>query len=121
MRGWLPFFFLMLCAASYAQRPQLDVPPQGSPERVQIFGNVTDSITGKPVYDCLVEYYDMAGERRSISSVNSDGRYALYIPAQVPFELRIERENGYADLRKQAPVIPEGAEQFRMDLVLMPK
>ena len=121
MRAWLPFLFLLLCGASYAQRPHLDVPPQGSSDRVQVFGTVTDSITGKPVYDCLVEYYDMAGERLSISSVNSDGRYAMYIPALVPFELRIERENGYADLRVRAPEIPEGMDQFRLDLVLMPK
>ncbi len=121
MRGWLPFLLLMLCGVSYAQRPHLDVPPQDSPDRVQVFGIVTDSITGKPVYDCLVEYYNMAGERLSISSVNSDGRYAMYIPAHLPFELRIERENGYAELRVRAPEIPEGSEPFRLDLVLKPK
>lgn len=121
MRGWLPFLFLFMCGATSAQRPHLDVPPQGSPDRVQVFGTVTDSLTGKPVYDCLVEYYDITGERRSISSVNSDGRYAMYIPAHLPFELRIERENGYAELRVQAPAIPEGAEQIRLDLVLKPK
>lgn len=90
-------------------------------DRVQLFGTVTDSITGKPVYDCLVEYYDMAGERLSISSVNSDGQYAMYVPAHLPFELRIERENGYRDLRTSAPQIPEGTGQFRLDLVLHPK
>ncbi|MBX2982745.1 MAG: hypothetical protein KF843_08735 [Flavobacteriales bacterium] len=121
MRGWLPFLFLLLCGASQAQRPHLEVPPQGSPDRVQLFGTVTDSITGKPVYDCLVEYYDMAGERLSISSVNSDGQYAMYVPAHLPFELRIERENGYRDLRTSAPQIPEGTGQFRLDLVLHPK
>jgi len=121
MRTWHSALLALLCFTLHAQRPHLALPPEGSPERLQIFGTVTDSITGKPVYDCLVEYYDMAGERRSISSVNSDGQYSMYIPAHVPFELRIERENGYEELRVQAPKVPTGLSQFRFDLVIRPK
>ena len=113
--------FILLSVALHAQRPHLAVPPKGSPDRVQLMGTITDSMTGKPVYDCLVAYYGRDGERRSISSVNSDGLYSMYIPAHDPFELRVERENGYLDLRKRAPEIPQGAKQFRFDLVLQPK
>ncbi len=121
MRGRLAFLFVVLCGASYAQRLQLTVPPVGPLDRVQVFGTVTDSITGKPVYDCLVAYYDLEGDRRSVSSVNSDGQYAMFIPVHIPFELRIEREDGYIDLEKRAPKVPKGVKQFRFDLVLRPK
>lgn len=121
MRTWHSALLALLCFTLHAQRPHLALPPEGSPERLQIFGTVTDSITGKPVYDCLVEYHDIAGERLSFSPVNSDGIYSMFIPAHVPFELRIAHENGYAELRKSAPAIPEGLARFRFDLVLRPE
>ena len=121
MRMWHSAFLALLCFTLHAQRPHLAVSPEGTPERLQIFGTVTDSITGKPVYDCLVEYYDIDGQRLSISSVNSDGIYSMFIPGHMPFELRIEHENGYYEMRRSAPVIPEGVARFRFDLVLRPK
>lgn len=121
MRTWSFAFFALLVCSLHAQRPHLAVPPDSSADRVQVFGTVKDSLTGKPVYDCLVAYYDLQGERRSVSSVNSDGYYAMFIPAHLPFELRIEREDGYKDLGRRAPVIPNGVKQFRLDLVMLPK
>lgn len=121
MRKWHIVLFLFLACGLHAQKPQLDVPPDSSADRVQVFGTVTDSLTGKPVYDCLVAYYDLEGDRRSVSSVNSDGQYAMFIPAHIPFELRIEREDGYKDLGRRAPVIPKGVKQFRFDLMMRPK
>jgi hypothetical protein len=121
MRSWLFAITLLTATAAVAQHPHLNVPPKGSPKRVQLFGLVTDSLTGKPVYDCLVEYYGRDGQRRSISSVNSDGRYAMFIPANEPFELRVEKENGYVNFQRRVPPVPEGTAQLRMDLVLHPK
>ena len=121
MRTWHILLFLLLACGLHAQKPQLEVPPDSSADRVQVFGTVTDSLSGKPVYDCLVAYYDLEGNRRSVSSVNSDGQYAMFIPAHIPFELRIEREDGYKDLGRRAPVIPKGVKQFRFDLVMRPK
>ena len=121
MRAWLSALSLFLACGLHAQKPHLDIPPASSVDRVQVFGMVTDSLTGKPVYDCLVAYYDLEGNRRSVSSVNSDGQYAMFIPAHIPFELRIEREDGYVNLGKRAPEIPKGIKQFRFDLVLSPK
>lgn len=121
MRAWLILPVLFFAGGLHAQKPQLVVPPESSADRVQVFGTVTDSLTGKPVYDCLVAYYDLEGNRRSVSSVNSDGHYAMFIPAHIPFELRVEREDGYKDLGRRAPVIPQGVQEFRFDLVLQPK
>ncbi len=121
MRTWHIVLFLFLASGLHAQKPQLAVPPDSSADRVQVFGTVTDSLTGKPIYDCLVAYYDLEGTRRSVSSVNSDGQYAMFLPAHIPFELRIEREDGYKDLGKRAPAIPKGMKQFRFDLVMRPK
>lgn len=121
MRTWISAFAVLAATAVLAQHPHLNVPPKGSPDRVQLFGYVTDSLTGKPVYDCLVEYYGRDGQRRSISSVNSDGRYAMFIPARTPFELRVEKENGYFNFQRRVLPIAEGTSQLRMDLVLRPK
>lgn len=120
MRVWLPALILFFPLGLLAQRPHLNVPPKGSPDRVQLVGTVTDSLTGKPVYDCLVAYYGVDGQRRSISSVNSDGLYSMFIPAHEPFELRVEKEDGYRDLHKAIPAIAEGKAELRLDLVLRP-
>ena len=88
---------------------------------VQVQGMVSDSISGKPVYDCLVEYYTVEGQRKAVSSVNADGRYAMFIPAGKEFELRITRENGYCELRRSVEAIPFGVKQFRKDLFLQPR
>ncbi|HRO39495.1 MAG: hypothetical protein M9900_05450 [Flavobacteriales bacterium] len=116
---WVSLF--LLAGPLRAQHPHLDLPPMGSAKRVQLVGQVTDSLSGKPVYDCLVGYYDREGQRRSITPVNSDGRYAMFIPATEPFELRVERENGYVEMHRKGPAIPLGTPQYRMDLVLRPK
>lgn len=121
MRTWLSALGLLATTLLMAQHPRLNVPPKGSPERVQLTGTVTDSLTGKPVYDCLVEYYGRDGQRRSISSVNSDGRYAMFIPAEKPFELRVEKENGYLNFQRRMMPVPAGTQQFRADIVLQPK
>ncbi len=73
------------------------------------------------MYDCLVAYYDTAEVRRWITPVNSEGMYSLFIPAADRFELRVERENGYADLRRPLPAPPAGAASWQVDLVLSPK
>lgn len=88
---------------------------------VQVVGTVTDSLTGKPVYDCLVGYYTTDGKRRAVTPVNADGLYALFVAAGQPFELRVELENGYLDRRRTVPPIPPGTTSFRQDLALMPK
>ncbi len=121
MRFRLATLLLLLSSALLAQRPHLAVPPKGSPDRVQLVGMVTDSLTGKPVYDCLVAYYSLDGERRSFSSVNSDGLYSMFIPANAPFELRVEKEDGYHDLRIAVPAIAEGKAERRLNLRLQPK
>jgi hypothetical protein len=120
MRSWLPALALLLSLSAKAQHAHLAVPPKGSPQRVQLYGMVTDSLTGKPVYDCLVEYFGRDGQRSSISSTNSDGRYAMFVPAGVPFELRIVKEGGYFDLRRAVRPIAAGTGQYRQDLVLQP-
>ncbi|MBP8823130.1 MAG: hypothetical protein KBH07_05770 [Flavobacteriales bacterium] len=106
-----------MVAQQRAGTPALDL----SGSRIQLIGTVTDSLTGKPVYDCLVGYYDQRGERRMVTPVNSDGQFALFIPPHSPFELRIEQENGYRDLHTSVEVIPEGLPQMRIDLVLQPR
>lgn len=92
-----------------------------TPAQVQLYGAVADSITGKPLYDCLVGYYNLQGERLSITPVNSEGIYALFIPTGTAFELRIELENGYREMRKTVPPIAEGVAEYRLDLLLQAK
>jgi hypothetical protein len=45
----------------------------------------------------------------------------MFIPANEPFELRVEKENGYVNFQRRVPPVPEGTAQLRMDLVLHPK
>lgn len=99
-----------------AQDPKID-----QLNNVQVYGTVIDGISGKPVYDCLVEYYTNNGERKSVSSVNADGRYAMFIPAGKSFELRVTRENGYLEMRQTVQAVPYGVKQFRKDLFLQPR
>lgn len=89
--------------------------------RVQVFGTVVDSITGKPVYACTVEHHDLDGKRWSLTSVNSDGRYAMFVPADEPFELWVVRENGYKELHQRFAAVPAGTATFEADLRLAPK
>lgn len=121
MRWWTTLCLALPACVLQAQYPHLPVPPQGSPARVQLVGTVTDSLTGKPVYDCLVEYYGTDGLRYSIASVNSDGRYAMFVPAGKSFELRIIKEDGYKDLRQPMDALAEGLGQRRQDLLLQPR
>lgn len=90
-------------------------------ERVQVFGSVTDAVTGKPVYECLVEHYDVAGKRWAVTTVNSDGQYALFLPVGQPFELRVTRENGYEPLSVRHKAIKPGTATFELPLKLQPK
>lgn len=98
-----------------------DEPPAPPPALVQVYGQVDDSLTGKPVYECLVGYYGRDGVRHGITPVNSDGRYSLFVPAGIPFQLGVEQENGYHDLRMAMPAITPGADATRQDLRLRPK
>jgi hypothetical protein len=90
-------------------------------ERVQLFGAVTDAVTGKPVYECLVEHYDVAGKRWAVTTVNSDGLYAIFIPTGEQFELRVTRENGYEPLSVRHKAIKRGTKTFELPLQLTPK
>jgi hypothetical protein len=99
-------------------RPYVVPPPA---QRVQVTGTVTDAVTGKPVYECLVEHYDAHGKRLSVTGVNGDGRYALFVPAGEPFELRVTRENGYAELDQRVDAIPIGTATYDRPLKLQPK
>ncbi|MFT3886109.1 MAG: hypothetical protein QM724_11990 [Flavobacteriales bacterium] len=90
-------------------------------EQVQVYGSVTDVLTGKPVYECLVEHYDMAGKRWSVTTVNSEGLYSLFIPAGEPFELRVTRENGYQELCQRNKAVRKGSKTFELPLKLTPK
>lgn len=122
-KGMRPLLTILLaCALITAVGQQTDpVPDATAPPLVQIHGLVTDSLTGKPVYDCLVGYYTFDGKRQAINPVNSDGLYALFIPAGTPFELRIEQENGYRERRLRLPALPPGNGPFRQDIQLLPK
>ena len=88
---------------------------------VQVYGSVTDSLTGKPVYDSLVEYYTADGKRKAVCSVNSDGTYAMFIPSGRTFTLRIVKENGYRSMSCTVAAIPYGIKQFRRNLLLQPR
>lgn len=121
MRACLTALLLLSAPLLLAQKPHLDVPPKGSPERVQLFGTVSDSLTGKPVYDCLVGYYSPDGVRKAVAPTNSLGRYALFVPAGMPFELRVEKEDGYLPMGHQIPAIAPGTPQFHQDLLLQPQ
>lgn len=111
MRWFLLVAVLCLVNASPAQ----------SAGRVQVFGSVIGKDTGKPVYDCTVEHHDSTGKRWSFTMVNSDGRYAMFIPTGVAFELWVVRENGYKEFRERFGPIPAGTATFEADLSLEPK
>lgn len=103
--------FLLLCFG-------LSVHAQEKP-RVQVYGTVTDSLSGRPVYT-TIEHYDLAGERWALTETNSEGRYALFVPAEVPFELRVVPLPGRSELRHTLPALPASARTFRLDLRLRP-
>ncbi|MCB9170050.1 MAG: hypothetical protein H6594_06845 [Flavobacteriales bacterium] len=87
-------------------------------ERVQVYGRVIDKVTRGAVY-ATVEHYDTAGKRWSLTEVNSDGRYALFLPCDAPFELRIT-ENGYRPFVLGFEAVPCGTTTFEADLMLTP-
>ena len=120
MRPWLLLILLLPALPLWAQ--QSGASPAGKKEgqRIQLIGSVTDQQTGKPVYDCLVGYYDAEGNRLMVTPVNSDGQYALFIPDRLPFQLRVEQENGYQDLHQQVLALPDGDPHPRIDLRLQP-
>ncbi|MBS1581879.1 MAG: carboxypeptidase regulatory-like domain-containing protein [Bacteroidetes bacterium] len=118
MRALIIPVLLASLGASAQQKPTAPPPPE---KRVQVFGSVTDAVSGKPVYECLVEHYDLQGKRWSVTTVNSDGRYALFLPTGVPFELRVTRENGYAELDQRVEAIAPGTRTYEQPLRLSPK
>jgi hypothetical protein len=90
-----------------------------APQRVQVFGTVTDSLSGRVAYT-TVEHYDLAGKRWALTEVNGDGGYALFVPAGEPFELRVTPLPGQLELRRAVPAVPADARTFRLDLRLQP-
>lgn len=92
---------------------------QDSP-RVQIHGAVLDSLTGKPVYEALVEWYDADGRRQAITQSNSEGSYALFILAGRSAELRVA-EQGYRPFVIKVPAFEQGEIARQLDLLLVPK
>lgn len=88
--------------------------------RAQLYGAVIDSVSGMPVYEALVEWYDPAGKRQAIVQTNSEGRFALFIPREEDVELRVT-ENGYLPLRLDLPAFEPGESAREVDLQLIPK
>lgn len=87
---------------------------------VQIHGAVIDSVSRKPVYEALVEWYDANGKRQAITQSNSEGNYALFILAGQPAELRVT-ENGYRPFMMKVPPFRSGEIARQVDLLLVPK
>lgn len=104
-----------------AQRSETDSLLGPPASRVQVFGSVADSLSGKPVYDALVELWTPEGKRLAVSSVNSDGLYSMFVPQGRPCELRITRENGYRSASHHLAPLPSGTAPFRQDLLLRPR
>ncbi len=88
--------------------------------RVQLHGTVFDQISGVPVYEALVEWYDAKGERQAITQTNSEGHYALFLYAGQPIELRIS-ENGYKSFLEMIPPFEPGESAREVDLYVVPK
>lgn len=88
--------------------------------RVQIHGSVVDSVSRKPVYEALVEWYDADGKRQAITQSNSEGNYALFILAGQPAELRVT-EQGYRPFVIKVPPFEPGESARQVDLLLVPK
>lgn len=109
MRAWILPLALVVGTLLKAQ----------GPEPVQVHGTVTDSLSGKVAYT-TVEHYDMTGKRWALTEVNGDGRYALFVPAGEPFELRVTPLPGQLELRRAMPAIAHGTRTFRLDLRLQP-
>jgi hypothetical protein len=86
---------------------------------VQVYGTVTDSVSGKAAYT-TVEHYDLAGKRWALTEVNGDGKYALFVPSGEPFELRVTPLPGQRELRRRLAALPPDARTFRLDLRLQP-
>lgn len=121
MRAHLLPLLFVTALGSHAQTPAAQTKGDDAKvERVQVFGSLTDSITGKPVYECMVEHYDLSGKRWSVTTVNADGNYALFIPTGVPFVLRVTQENGYLSMSHREQAVPPGTKQIRVDLKLRP-
>ena len=121
MRAQLLAFLFPIAIGLHAQKPVAQTKGDDAKvERVQVFGTLTDSITGKPVYECMIEHYDLTGKRWSVTTVNADGRYALFIPTGVAFELRVTKENGYLEMSHREKAVPSGTKQLKVDLKLQP-
>ncbi len=88
-------------------------------EQIQVFGTVIDSTTGKPVLEVTVEQYDLDGKRWSLTVSNSDGNYALFVPTNAVFELRVVKENGYKPFFLK--VDQRLGSELHQDLYLVPK
>lgn len=88
--------------------------------RVQLHGAVVNAVTHAPLYEVLVEWYDVDGGRQAITQTNSEGRYALFVAGEEQVELRV-KENGYKDFVFKVPPFEEGEQVRECDLRLEPK
>ena len=89
-------------------------------ENVQLMGDVRDARSGKPVY-CTVELHDPEGRLLSMTNVNSEGHYAMFVPSDASFLLVVTEENGYQDLEKAIGPKGRGGPTFVLDLELHPR
>lgn len=88
--------------------------------RVQLYGSVMDEVTQQPVFETLVEWYNAAGKRQAVTQTNNEGRYALFVWAGEPIELRVT-ENGYEDFTETLPAFKAGESAREYVVRLIPK
>jgi hypothetical protein len=113
----LLLFALALCSNTIVAQDTLHV--QDS-IRVQLYGTVIDEVTQQPVFETLVEWYNSAGKRQAVTQTNDEGRYALFVWAGEPIEIRIT-ENGYEDFAETLPAFEAGESAREFVLRLVPK
>lgn len=88
--------------------------------RVQLYGTVIDEVSQQPVFETLVEWYNAAGKRQAVTQTNDEGRYALFVWAGEPIEIRIT-ENGYEEFIETLPAFKPGESAREFVLRLVPK
>lgn len=88
--------------------------------RAQLHGAVIDSVSGMPIYEALVEWYDPAGKRQAIVQTNSEGRFALFVVREEELQLRVS-ENGYQPFSRTLPAFEPGESAREVDVELVPK
>ncbi|HMC97918.1 MAG TPA: carboxypeptidase-like regulatory domain-containing protein [Flavobacteriales bacterium] len=88
--------------------------------RVQLYGSVLHAISGTPIHEALVEWYDGNGKRQAVTQTNSEGHYALFVSSGQPIELRV-KENGYEPFVGSVPPFEPGESARELDLRLVPE